>query len=39
MVRKMKEVILTADYDKVVYLVPDIVANNLKEYCMQFCNE
>ena len=35
----MKQVILSADYDKVVYLVPDIVADHLREYCMEFCNE
>ena len=35
----MKQVILSADYDKVIYLVPDEVANHLREYCIQFCNE
>ena len=34
----MKEVILSADGDSVVYLVPDVVANNLCEYCVDFCD-
>ena len=33
----MKEVILSADGDSVVYLVPDPVAEDLDEYCMEFC--
>ena len=33
----MKEVILSADGDSVVYAVPDIVAENLMKYCMDFC--
>ncbi len=32
----MKEVILSADGDSVVYLVPDVVAENLREYCIEF---
>lgn len=32
----MKEVILSADGDSIVYLVPDEVADNLIEYCMEF---
>lgn len=32
----MKEVILSADGDSIVYSVPDIVANNLKKYCIAF---
>ena len=32
----MKEVILSADGDSIVYLVPDKVADNLIEYCMEF---
>ncbi len=34
----MKEIILSADGDSVVYLVPDAVADNLKKYCIQFCD-
>lgn len=33
----MKEVILSADGDSVLYLVPDVVAENLEEYCLKFC--
>ena len=33
----MKEVILSADGDSVVYLVPDVVADNLEKYCLEFC--
>ena len=35
----MKNVILSADGDCVVYSVPDVVANNLREYCIEFCDE
>ncbi len=35
----MKNVILSADGDRVVYSVPDDVADNLDRYCNQFCNE
>ena len=34
----MKKVILSADGDSIVYLVPDTVANNLEEYCLEFCS-
>ena len=34
----MKEIILSADGDSVVYLVPDEVADNLAEYCIEFCD-
>ena len=34
----MKEIILSADGDSVMYLVPDEVANNLKKYCIEFCD-
>ena len=34
----MKEVILSADGDSVVYLVPDEVAKDLKKYCIFFCD-
>ena len=32
----LKEVILSADGDSVVYSVPDAVANNLESYCIPF---
>ncbi len=35
----MKIVLLSADNNPSVYLVPDIVADNLREYCIQFCNK
>ena len=34
----MKEVILSADGDSILYLVPDEVADNLWEYCTDFCD-
>ena len=33
----MKNVIISADGDRMVYSVPDIVANNLAQYCIEFC--
>ena len=33
----MKEIILSADGASVVYLVPDAVADNLSNYCIEFC--
>lgn len=33
----MKEIILGADSDSMIYLVPDEVADNLAEYCLDFC--
>ena len=33
----MKNVILSADGDRMVWSVPDVVAANLEEYCMEFC--
>ena len=33
----MKKVILSADGPMAVYLVPDQVAENLEEYCGEFC--
>lgn len=33
----MKEVILSADGPSAMYLVPDLVADNLYDYCMDFC--
>ena len=35
----MKEVILSADGDSVVYLVPDAVAKDLRKYCITFCDK
>lgn len=35
----MKEVILSADGDSVVYSVPDEVADNLRKHCLYFCNK
>lgn len=34
----MKHVILNADGDRVLYLVPDIVADNLETYCLGFAH-
>lgn len=34
----MKEIILSADGDNIVYLVPEVVADNLKQYCLEFCD-
>ena len=33
----MKEIILSADVDSIVYFVPDAVADNLEKYCLEFC--
>ena len=35
----MKEVIISADGDSMVYLVPDTVADNLSRYCTFFCDK
>lgn len=35
----MKEIIISADGDSVVYSVPDDVANKLRKYCMEFCDK
>ena len=35
----MKEIILSADGDCMLYSVPDEVADNLDKYCLEFCNE
>lgn len=35
----MKNVVLSADGDSVVYVVPDAVADHLEEYCLKFCCE
>ncbi len=34
----MKHIILSADGERKVYLVPDKVADNLESYCMEFCD-
>ena len=34
----MKEIILSADGARVLYLVPDAVADRLQEYCIEFCD-
>ena len=34
----MKNVVLSADGERKVYSVPDVVADNLKEYCLEFAN-
>ena len=36
---RMKNVVLSADGDRVVYSVPDEVAENLEKYCNDFCNK
>ncbi len=36
---KMKNVILSADGDSVIYAVPDTVADNLEKFCTEFCGE
>ena len=35
----LKEVIISADGDSIVYLVPDVVANDLSKYCIYFCDK
>ena len=35
----MKKVILSADGDSILYSVPDAVADNLEEYCLEFCSD
>lgn len=34
----MKKVILSSDGDSVLYLVPDVVADDLEAYCLDFCS-
>ena len=36
---EMKNVIISADGDRMVYAVPNIVADNLTEYCIEFCDK
>lgn len=35
----MKEIMISADSPISIYLVPDEVAENLREYCMEFLDE
>lgn len=35
----MKKVVISADGDRKIYSVPDVVANNLSEYCIEFCDK
>lgn len=35
----MKYVVLSADSARKVYAVPDVVADNLSAYCMEFCTK
>lgn len=35
----MKYILLSADSDTSVYLVPDEVADNLRKYCIDFCDK
>lgn len=35
----MKNVIISSDDDLLVYAVPDRVADNLNEYCLEYCAE
>ena len=37
--QNMKEIILSADGDSMVYLVPKAVADNLKKYCIEFSDK
>ena len=34
---KLKNVVISADGDRKVYSVPNVVADNLEEYCNEFC--
>lgn len=34
----MKNVIISADGERMLYAVPDPVAENLREYCLEFCD-
>lgn len=35
----MKEIIISADGDSMVYSVPDAVANDLRRYCIEFSDK
>jgi len=37
--KSMKEIIISADSDSYLYSVPDIVAENLESYCIEFCGK
>jgi len=37
--RKLKNILLCADGDLMVYAVPSEVADNLEKYCYEFCSE
>lgn len=36
--RSLKQIILSADGDSIIYLVPDEVADNLRTYCIEFAD-
>ncbi len=35
----MKYVLISADNSPSVYFVPDVVADNLRSYCIEFCDK
>ena len=35
----LKEVIISADGDSIVFSVPDAVADDLRKYCIDFCDK
>ena len=35
----MKEIIISADGDSLVFFVPNDVADNLRKYCIDFCDK
>ena len=35
----LKNIVISADGDRMVYSVPDIVADNLRDFCLEFCGE
>ena len=35
----MKNIVISADGDRKVYSVPDVVADNLSKYCIEFCTK
>ena len=35
----MKNIIISADGDRMVYSVPNVVADNLSQYCIEFCDK
>ncbi len=34
----LKNIVISADGDRMVYSVPNIVADHLEEYCLEFCD-